>query len=220
MPGELRAAANRACDTEARIELQLPDEPDLTWRAVRGEGELILEGEVPNAAGKAQLVDLANSLFSGARVIDRMEIVESPPGNWLQVATLGLKMLVKLRSGEAVLHDQNLLIRGEAADTSTATSIETVLKRDIANGYEGRHRIEVRSNAMIWAEQEAQRRKREAQRLANDEAKRLAAAEEERRRAEEEARRQQAAADSAEQRRLAALAALKKTQRRRRTRTT
>ncbi len=210
VPSELRAAANRACDTEARIELQLPEEPDLTWRAMRSETELVLEGEVPNAAGKAQLVDAANRLFSDASVIDRMEIVESPSGNWMQVATLGLKVLGKLRSGEAVLHDQSLLIRGEAADTSTATSVETVLKRDIAKGYRGRQRIEVRSNAMIWAQQEAQRRRQDAQRLADDEANRLAAAEDARRRAEEEARKQQAAADFAERRRREAEAALKR----------
>lgn len=210
VPGELRAAANRACDTEARIELQLPEEPDLTWRAVRSETEIIMEGEVPNASAKAQLVDVANKLFSGARVIDRMEIIESSPGSWLGVATLGLRMLNKLRSGEAVLHDQNLLIRGEAADTSTATSVETVLKRDIAKGYRGRERIEVRSKAMIWAEQEAKRRSQGAKRREVEETKRLTAAEEERRRAEAEASRQQAAADAAEQRRSAAEEALRR----------
>ncbi len=210
VPGEVRAAANRACDTEARIELRLPDEPDLTWRSVRGEAEIILEGEVPNASAKAELVDSANKLFSNARVIDRMEVIQSAPGYWIQVARLGLKMVAKLRSGEAVLHDQSLLIRGEAADTATAISVETSLKRDLAKGYRGRQRIEVRSNAMIWADQEANKRNQDAQRRVSDEAKRLAAAEEERRRAEEEARRQQAAADAAEQRRLEAEAALRR----------
>lgn len=210
VPGELRAAANRACDTEARIELKLPEEPDLTWRAVRGGKEIILEGEVPNASAKATLVDSASRQFPNSRVIDRMEIIESAPGSWVGVARLGLKMLAKLRSGEAVLHDQRLLIRGEAADTATATSVETSLERDIAKGYSGRQRINVRSNAMIWAEQEAKKRNQEAQRRAEDEASRLAAAEEKRRLAEDEARRQQAAADAAEKRRREAENALRR----------
>lgn len=210
VPGELRAAANRACDTEALIELQLPEEPDLTWRAVRSESEIVLEGEVPGAQEEVQLVDTATKLYPDGRVINRMDVVESQPGNWLQVAQLGLRMLVNLRTGEAVLHDQNLLVRGEAADTATATSIKTQLERDIAKGYQGRDRIEVRSSAMIWAEQEAARRRLEARALAADEAKRLATAEEERRLAEAEARRQKAAAEEAERRRREAEQALQR----------
>ena len=210
VPPELRAAANRACDTEARIDLQLPEEPDLTWRAVRGGSEIVLEGEVPNAASKARLIDIASKLYTNGNVVDRMEIVESTPGNWLSVANLGLAMLAKLRSGEAVLHDQNLLVRGEAADTATATLVETALRRDIAKGYHGRQRIEVRSNAMIWSEEEVKRRNLEVQRRAEEEAKRLAKAKEERRLAEDEARRQQAAADAAEQRRREAEESLRR----------
>lgn len=210
VPAELRAAANRACDTEALIDLQLPMEPDLTWRAVRGEKEIVLEGEVPDAESKLQLVDAAGSLFSGAKLVDRMEVVKSPSGNWVKVAGLGLKLLASLRSGEAVLHDRNLLIRGEVADTATATSIKSRLDRDIAKGYQGRDRIVVRSNAMIWAEREAERRRLEAQKLADEESQKLAAAEEARRRAEEEARRQQAAAEEAERRRQDAAEALRR----------
>lgn len=210
IPGELRAAANRACDTIARIELKLPKEPDLTWRAVRATNEILLEGEVPNAEVRLTLVDEANRLFPEFRVRDQTKIVEQEPGQWASVAKLGLAMLAKLRIGEAVLHDQSLLMRGEAGDTATATSVERRLNRDIAPGYQARQRIEVRSSAMIWAEQEAERKRAEARQKSEEEAARLAKAEEDRRLAEEEARRQNAAADAAAERRRQAEAALKR----------
>lgn len=210
VPRELRAAANRACDTEALIDLQLPEEPDLTWRAAHKGSDIVLEGEVPDADTKAQLVNEATRLYPDARVVDRMEVVASAPGNWVSVARLGLQLLAKLRTGDIVLHHQNLLVRGEAADTATATSIQTRLSRDVAKGYTGRDQIKVRSAAMIWAEEEAARRKKEAEKLADDEAKRLAKAEEERRLAEEEAVRQQRAAEEAERRRREAEEALRR----------
>lgn len=210
VPTELRAAANRACDTTALISLTRPDEPDLTWRGIRSENEVVLEGEVPSARAKAELVDTANRFYPSLRIVDRTKIVARPEGNWVTVAQLGLKLLAGLRSGEAVLHEQTLLIRGQAEDTAAKTSIKMQLDRDLSENYSGRERVTVRSSAMLWAEQEAQRRKQEAQRLAEQEAQRLAQAEADRRRAEDEARRQQAAAEEAARRRREAEEALRK----------
>lgn len=210
VPGELRAAANRACDTEAIIDLQLPKEPNLTWRAVHSETSILLEGEVPSAETKLDLINAAGRIYSGLEVIDRMDVVSSDEGHWLSVAKLGLELLSKLRLGECVLHNRDLLVRGETNDTATATTVKSRLVREIAKGYAGRDRITVRSSAMIWAEQEAERRRKEAQRLANEEAQRLDAAEAERRKAEQEAQQQQQAAAEAERRRQKALEALRR----------
>lgn len=186
---QLKSETNRACDADARIELLLADEPKLTWRAVHSEeSEIILEGEVPSAEARARLVDTAGRLYPNFRLIDRMEIVSSPYQNWVSVAELGLRMLVRLRSGEAVLHHNDLLVRGESRDTATATSVKTALAREVPKGFVGRERLRVRSDAMVWAEEEAMR-------------KRLEEAESARRQAEAEAARQRQAAEEAERER-------------------
>ncbi|MGD9785959.1 MAG: OmpA family protein [Hyphomicrobiaceae bacterium] len=182
-PGELRTAANRACTVDAQIVYDAPPEPEITWRAVYdGDSQLIMEGDVIDARTRAALVQSAGRLFPKANVIDRMSLVTAPSSKWPVASELGLKLLAALRRGEAVLNRQELLIRGEAKDAAVLTGVREQLQRQVPKGYTGREVIEVRSDAMIWAEQEAKRK-------AEDDARRRAEQEEARRKAEEEARR-------------------------------
>jgi outer membrane protein OmpA-like peptidoglycan-associated protein len=168
VPGEVRASANRACETDVKIALLAEPEPNLTWRAVRGaEGEVVMEGDVPNAAIRADLLRSAGAYFPGASVVDRMTIANAKSQKWGKVADLGLRSLGRLRRGEAVLSRQELLVRGEASDTAVAASIKEQIGRDLARGYTGRDQIDVRSDAALWAEAEA-KKKAEAQRIADE----------------------------------------------------
>lgn len=183
---ELRAAVNRACELEAKIVVDVPPEPDLKWRASMAEGKLILEGEVPDEASKDALATLAAQAFSGVQVEDRSEVKTGRSGKWLKVAETGLKLLSRLRSGEIQLDGQSLTVSGQAPDTAVAALIRQQL-RDLPKGYAGAETIEIRSDAMIWAEEEAKRQ-------AEAEARRQA--EEAQRKAEEEARQAEQAAEA------------------------
>lgn len=187
--GDLKAAANRACDSDVRITYVEVPEPSLVWRAVHGgDGTLVLEGQVPDQETHAELVSVAGKAFPGARLTDQTTIVGSRAGKWPKVAGLGLRLLAKLRRGTAAISGLELTLVGEAKDAAIAQSVRDQLGREVAKGYRGVDNIEVRSDAMIWAEQEAQRRA-EAQRLKEQaEAQRQrdeAAAEAARKRAEE-----------------------------------
>ena len=47
LPGDVRAAANRACESRVEVKLNLPPEPVLNWTATHdGGGQVVLEGEV------------------------------------------------------------------------------------------------------------------------------------------------------------------------------
>ncbi|MEW5963895.1 MAG: OmpA family protein, partial [Pseudomonadota bacterium] len=163
--GEVKAAANRACETDVRITYDAVPEPSLVWRAVHGgDGTLVLEGEVPDQETHAELVSTAGKVFSGARLTDNVKIAGVRPGKWPKVAGLGLRLLSKLRRGTAAISGIELTIVGEAKDAAIAQSVRDQLGREIAKAYRGVDNIEVRSDAMIWAEQEALRRA-EAQRL-------------------------------------------------------
>lgn len=156
---DLRAAANRSCETAAEIAFDAPPEPDLTWRATHDGGtKVVLEGDVMDARTRAALVQVATRLFPNAQIEDRMAIRDSRSTKWAGVAELGLKLIATLRKGEAVLSRQDLLVRGEAKDTAVQTNVRDQLTRAVPKGYAGRDAIEVRSDAMIWAEQEAKRK--------------------------------------------------------------
>ena len=168
VPGEVRAAANRACDADVRIAALGGPEPNLTWRAVRSaDGEVVLEGDVPDVTTRAELARAAAAHISGARVVDRMTVANARSQKWGKVADLGLRSLARLRRGEAVLSRQELTVRGEAADTAVAAAVKDQLAREVAKGYAARDVVEVRSDAQIWAEAEA-KKKAEAQRIADD----------------------------------------------------
>lgn len=206
LPGQVRAQANRACESEVKVIVDTPPEPDLVWRARHQDDTLVFEGKVPDAATRTQLVQAGGRLFPKAAITDRMTVAGGYAERWRSVAATGLAALAKLRIGEAVITGTELLVRGEAKDTAIAEAVKDQLAHNLAKGYLGRDIITVRSDAMIWAESEAERKaqedarrqaeleaqqraEEEARRKAEDEAARLAEAEEQRRRAEEEARR-------------------------------
>lgn len=207
---ELRAAANRACELDFSIVVNVPPEPELSWRAVSADGEVRLEGEVPDETTKSDLALSAAKLFPNARLVDRMEVKPAYSKKWPKVTDTGLKLLAKLRSGEIRLAGSELTITGQAPDTAVAMLVRQQL-RDLPKGYKGSEVVEVRSDAMIWAEQEAKRkaeaelrRKTEeeaARQKAEEEAARRAAEEEARRKRDEETRRK---ADEEQMRRAAA----------------
>ncbi|MFV0366828.1 MAG: OmpA family protein [Hyphomicrobiaceae bacterium] len=158
IPGDLRTAANRACETSADVSYDAPPEPDLNWSAsYDGTQTVTLEGEVIDARTRAALVQAATQYFPDAQIQDRMSIASAVSQKWPVAADLGLKLIALLRKGEAVLSGQELLIRGEARDTAVQTGVREQLVRGVPKGYNWREDIKVRSDAMIWAEQEAKR---------------------------------------------------------------
>lgn len=164
LPGAVRAAANRACLSETNITLNVPPEPQLTWRvSFDGDNTLLLDGEVPDKATKQALRDGADIAFAGKSIVDQMRVVDSYAKNWRVTAEIALNLLARLRKGEAILDGQDLLVRGEAKDTSVAGAVRDQLKHKLGTGYTGRDELEIKSDAMIWAELEAKRKKAAAE---------------------------------------------------------
>lgn len=177
LPGEIRAAANRACETNARIAFDAPPEPQLTWRAAHdGAGNVVLEGQVPSAETRDALAQSAGRLFPGAKITDRMTVAGGASQKWQSTSLLGLKLLSSLRKGEAVISKSELTVGGEAKDAAVQTTARDQLAHALAAPYKGREAIEVRSDAMIWSEKEARRKAEEqaARERAEAEARRKA----------------------------------------------
>ena len=201
LPQVVRAAANRSCEDVVEVKLDLPPEPELKWQARADQTKVRLTGEVPNSQIKETLVKTAKTLFGKREIVDEMRVKPARSTKWPKVAGTLLEMLAKLREGEANIDGQSIGLLGQAPDTSVATAIQTRLKRGLSKGYTGGAKIEIKSDAMIWAEQEAKRQEEarriagqkrlaaeEAQRQAEEEAARTKAEEEKRRAAEEAAR--------------------------------
>jgi OOP family OmpA-OmpF porin len=187
LPGELRTATSRVCKTDVMLDFELPPEPELSWSARHDGKSVVLEGEVPNSDTKTALAERAAQLFPNAQIDDRMRVSPSPSTRWGEVALTSMQLMSRLRIGECRLEGTTLTVNGEARDTAAATGIRQRLKSGLPTGFTGADTIQVKSDAMIWAEQEARRREEEARRRQEEaqEARQRAAAEEARRKAEE-----------------------------------
>src|SRR5690606_21442871 len=173
-----------ACELNARLVVDTPPEPDLSWRASFAEKQVVLEGDVPDEKTKEEIQQAAAKLLPEAHIVSRMEIKAARSEKWAKVSDTGLRLLARLRGGEVRILGNELSIVGQAPDAAVVTLIQQQLK-DLPSGYRGIDSIEVRSDAMIWAEQEAKRKaEAEARRKAEEDAK--LKAEEEARKAEEE----------------------------------
>ncbi len=149
IPADLAGQTAGACETTARIVYQAPAEPDLDWRATFAGREIVLAGDVPSAAVKAELTQTATRLFRDVTVVDRMRVVDSRSRKWPAVASQGLLLLARLNRGEARLQRQQLTLTGEARDNLTVTQVRDQLAREISPGYTGRETIEVRTAAAV-----------------------------------------------------------------------
>lgn len=157
---EVRAGANRACTTSIAIDVVTPPEPDLKWQAVRtiDPDRLELSGDVPDSETRSSLVEQARKLFPKAEIEDQMRVAPARGERWPTVAESGLELLSRLRDGRIVLDKQHLIIQGNAADTATLAAVRQRLEAVLPKNYSGSHLIEVKSEAMLWAEQAAQRK--------------------------------------------------------------
>jgi OmpA-OmpF porin, OOP family len=146
VPQEVKAAAGQTCDAETKIEFTGQLKNNLTWRAIHDDsGALTLDGDVPDDAARGRLIELAQSLFPGARVLDQMRIVAAPPSSWLEVAQRGLTHLSKLQRGEVSLAGADLTVKGLAANEAVASDVRSSVKRDLPAGFTGSDAIDVMS---------------------------------------------------------------------------
>lgn len=219
LPAKVRAAANRACKDTIAIDVKTPPEPNLEWQALSIENRLELSGAVIDSNVKAALLADAKKLFPKREIVDDMRIAPGSSTKWTKVVRLGLEQLAKLRSGLVRLDGLVLTLDGVAPDTAVSTQVKSRIGRGVAVGYTGQAIIEVKSNAMIWSEQEAKRKSAaaaaEIAKKKAEEVKRAASLREVQRRAAAAAAKARAEAEErqrreAEAQRLAAEAARRK----------
>ena len=143
LPAEVKASAAQACETS--VEIQFTGEAKaLNWRAIRGgDGEVSLEGEVPDEATRAKLLDAARALFPGAQVTDHMQIVAGPADPWDKIASRGLDQLARLKRGEAALAGRDLTVKGIAESDAIAAEVRSAVQKGLPQGFTGHDQIEV-----------------------------------------------------------------------------
>ena len=186
------------------MSLKQPPEPNLVWQAVSDGKRVELSGEVIDSSVQAELVAAAKRLFPDREIVDNLRVNPGRSTKWPKVVAAGLEQLARLRSGVVRLDGEVLAVDGVAPDTAVATQVKTAVTRNLPSGYRGQANLQIKSDAMIWSEQEARRKsaaaaaakKAEEDKARAEEARRALALAEVQRRAAEEAARARAEAEA------------------------
>lgn len=176
-----------------------PQSYSTTARLENGQIELI--GSVPNEDERIALVAQTRGRFPELSVKDSLEVRAGASDGWRACLLAGLTGLGQLKTGDLVLNDLAVAVKGVTDDDEIAKTVSDDVKR--AASYDCSTSIDVTSTGEKQAE--ARRRAEEEARLLEEarrkeeEQQRLAAELEARRKADEEA-----AAKAAEEAKLAA----------------
>lgn len=101
----------------------------LEWRAIRGTGGLRLDGALPDAGTRTDILGMARSRFGETPLEDRM-VVEPTLRAELDLraaVAFALDALSKLKAGSVTIREKAFAITGEAADTASLAALRDLL---------------------------------------------------------------------------------------------
>ncbi len=102
------------------------------WRAERTEGRVVLSGYVPTPQNRADVAALAQSLFAGDTIDQRVRVAAGEPRmDWLGGIKFALDQLAKLSHGSVELADKTYAIAGEAASSDDFVALADVNGRTL-----------------------------------------------------------------------------------------
>lgn len=183
-----------------------PSVETYTWSIdAEDERRIVLEGYVPSEQARDSILAEVRKRFKGRDVVDRMAVAKGIPGSerdWLLAVEIGIRASSQVGNGRAVLRDSELNVTGGTDAAELPEEVAQMVRKSLPRTFSGDTRVIYRGpspeelEAQRLAEEEAKRKEEERKRLAEEEERKRLAEEEERKRlaAEEEARRQQEAA--------------------------
>jgi len=129
--------------TLASVQITAPVASPFVWSAQFAGDQVILSGHVPEVA-RANLLAAAKASRPNMTVIDRMEVAEGAPADWVNAAAAVVTGLTRLQSGDAEMKDSAVLATGTAADEPAAQATRAALRASLPGSFKLTHQITVR----------------------------------------------------------------------------
>ncbi len=102
------------------------------WKAERSDARIVLTGYVPGPRARAEVTALAQSLFAGDAIDQRMRVAAGEPRmDWLGGIKFALGQLAKLSHGSVELGDKTYSVAGEAASSDAFIALANVTGRTL-----------------------------------------------------------------------------------------
>ncbi len=97
----------------AKADVSPPKASPYTFAAVRSEEDVILTGFAPTESDKTNLVEMAGTLFGGAKVVDRIAFGSGAPAEFVTAASAAMDAAARLAGGRAEMVDTRVRVSGE-----------------------------------------------------------------------------------------------------------
>ncbi len=102
------------------------------WKAERAEGRVVLTGYVPSPGNRQEVTALAQSLFAGDAIDQRMRVAAGEPRmDWLGGIKFAMGQLARLSHGSVELDDAAYSVAGEAASSDAFVALSDVNGRTL-----------------------------------------------------------------------------------------
>ncbi len=121
--------------------------------------KILLKGDVPSEEARKQVVDLANKLFAGSEISDRLVESKNTSKDWLITVRSMLTNLALLESGSAELVDDIMSMTGKAKTHEIEEKITIDVSKQMSQQHQGLFNItvlddpETKSNPLVVNQQ-------------------------------------------------------------------
>ena len=123
------------------------------FRARREAGTLTLTGYYPDPATRAAIDNLVRNRFFSEQVVDRLRRADGAPKGYAAGVSFGLEHLARLASGEMLVRDTSVEMKGEALYEQTAEQTARAVRAVALPGWTGTAEVRLRSSEAVSAEQ-------------------------------------------------------------------
>ena len=127
----------------ARKELTVPPITPYVWRADYHAKRLTLSGNIPDQLTRRDIKRQAKRHFPKAHILDKMELGPGAPGNWNKATNSSLSQLARLESGNAMIWNTEIELRGKATSAEQRSDILERMKNNIPASYQFFNEIRV-----------------------------------------------------------------------------
>lgn len=153
--GEIDASLRRSLPSEFTVagavtfeKARIATVDPYRWSARLSEDGVVLEGYVPDETTRADLLKSAERDAPGGRATDLTEVARGEPADFAKAARASLEALVRLKSGEARIERDTLVIEGLAVDEATARDLSARLKSSLPRRIRLEERITIAKPAL------------------------------------------------------------------------
>jgi hypothetical protein len=122
------------------------------FRARRENGRLTLTGYYPDQAVRVAIDKLIDNRFFSEQVVDKLRPADGAPKGFAAGVSFGLEHLSRLASGEIVVRDTSVEVKGETLYEQTAEQTEKAVKAVSLPGWTGKAEVRLRASEKAGVE--------------------------------------------------------------------